>query len=135
MELRHLRYFVTVAREGHITRAAEKLNMQQPPLSQQIKALESEIDAQLFVRHPRGVALTDAGRSFLVDAEAVLASVDRGAARAERTARGEVGRVAVVVISPGRVQPLVEHRSRDPPIELEHDLFVLEESSSGDLLT
>src|SRR5689334_19636473 len=95
MELRHLRYFVAVAREGHITRAAEKLHIQQPPLSQQIKALEAEIEAPLFVRHPRGVALTDAGRSFLADAEAVLAAVDRAAARARRTARGEVGRIAV----------------------------------------
>ncbi|MDP3160707.1 MAG: LysR family transcriptional regulator, partial [Reyranella sp.] len=93
MELRHLRYFVAVAHEGHITRAAEKLHMQQPPLSQQIRALEREIDAALFVRHPRGVALTDAGRSFLVDAEAVLAAVDRAAARARRTARGETGRI------------------------------------------
>src|SRR3954471_100233 len=95
MELRHLRYFVAVAREGHITRAAERLQMQQPPLSQQIKALEQEIDAPLFVRHPRGVSLTDAGRSFLTDAEAVLAQVAQAVARARRTARGETGRIAV----------------------------------------
>src|SRR5437764_15096874 len=89
MELRHLRYCVAVAHEGHVTRAADKLHIAQPPLSQQIKALETEIGAPLFVRHPRGVALTDAGRSFLTDAEAILAAVDQAAQRARRSARGE----------------------------------------------
>jgi DNA-binding transcriptional LysR family regulator len=134
MELRHLRYFVTVAHEGHITRAAEKLHIAQPPLSQQIKALEAEIGAPLFVRHPRGVALTDAGRSFLGDAEAILASVGNAAQRARRTARGETGRIAVGFTTSAPFHPLVarairEFRSARPDVS-----FVLEESSSGDLL-
>src|SRR5215468_8009624 len=94
MELRHLRYFVAVAHEGHVTRAAEKLRMQQPPLSQQIRALEREVDALLFQRHPRGVTLTDAGRSFLADAEAILADVEHAKIRAPRTARPAASRSA-----------------------------------------
>ena len=134
MELRHLRYFVTVAREGHITRAAEKLHMQQPPLSQQIKALESEIDAALFVRHPRGVTLTDAGRSFLADAEAVLAEVDRAAARARRTARGEVGRIAVGFTTSAPFHPLVARAIREFRASRPDVSFVLEETGSAELL-
>ncbi|MBS0517199.1 MAG: LysR family transcriptional regulator [Proteobacteria bacterium] len=135
MELRHLRYFVAVAHEGHITRAAEKLNIQQPPLSQQIKALEREVDAALFVRHPRGVTLTDAGRSFLADAEAILAQAEQAKVRARRTARGETGRIAVGFTTSAPFHPLVarairEFRQKRPGIS-----FVLEESSSGELVS
>src|SRR5689334_12028845 len=134
MELRHLRYFVAVAHEGHVTRAAEKLRMQQPPLSQQIRALEREVDAQLFHRHPRGVALTDAGRSFLSDAEAILAEVEHAKIRARRTARGETGRIAIGFTTSAPFHPLVarairEFRSRRPDVS-----FVLEESGSVELM-
>jgi DNA-binding transcriptional LysR family regulator len=109
--------------------------MQQPPLSQQIRALEREVDAQLFVRHPRGVTLTDAGRSFLADAEAILVQAEQAKVRARRTARGEVGRIAVGFTTSAPFHPLVarairEFRERRPDVS-----FVLEESSSGDMVS
>jgi len=107
MELRHLRYFIAVAEEGHITRAAERLGMQQPPLSQQIKAIERELDVQLFRRKPRGVELTDAGRAFLNDALATLARLDRGIETTRRTARGEQGRICLGVTQTSPFHPFV----------------------------
>src|SRR5882762_3513649 len=95
MELRQLRYFIAVAEEGHITRAAERLGMQQPPLSRQIKAIEQEMDVQLFRRKARGVELTEAGRIFLDDASAMLGHLDEAFDTARRTARGEQGRISV----------------------------------------
>lgn len=107
MELRHLRYFVAVAEEGHVTRAAERLGMQQPPLSQQIKALEGELGVRLFRRKARGVELTEAGRAFLEDTRAVLARVGHAVATARRTARGEQGRLVIGVPPTGPFHPFV----------------------------
>src|SRR6476660_9800301 len=95
VDLRHLRQFVVVAEERHITRAAARLGMQQPPLSQQIKALERELDVQLFRRKPRGVELTDAGRAFLDNARNVFAQIERASEQAQRAARGEQGEISL----------------------------------------
>jgi DNA-binding transcriptional LysR family regulator len=107
MELRHLRYFIAVAEEKHVTRAAERLGMQQPPLSQQIRALERELDVQLFRRKPRGVELTDAGSALLTDARAILSHIDHAFATTKRTARGEQGRIAVGFTSSAPFHPFV----------------------------
>ena len=107
VELRHLRQFVAVAEEGHITRAAERLGMQQPPLSQRIKAIESEFDVQLFRRKARGVELTEAGRVLLDRARATIAQYD-GAFEATRSAaRGEQGRLCVGVLPTAPFHPFV----------------------------
>jgi DNA-binding transcriptional LysR family regulator len=134
MELRHLRYFVAVAEEGHITRAAERLGMQQPPLSQQIRALEDELGVQLFRRKPRGVELTDAGTSLLADARAVLAGIETAVARARRTARGEQGAVVVGFTSSAPFHPFVpavlrSFRERYPDVSV-----ALEEAGTADLV-
>src|SRR5690242_18829772 len=93
LELRQLRYFVAVAEEQNLTRAAERLGMQPPPLSRQIRAIEREINAQLFSRKARGVELTEAGRVFLDHTRAVLAQIDHTFEATRRTARGEQGSI------------------------------------------
>jgi DNA-binding transcriptional LysR family regulator len=112
MELRHLRYFVAVAEEGHITRAAERLGIQQPPLNHQIRALEHELGVQLFRRLPRGVELTEAGRGFLEDARAALARVHQGVEAAKRAARGEQGHLRLAVPPTAPFHPFVPQAIR-----------------------
>lgn len=93
MELRHLRYFVAVAQEEHMTRAAAKLGIQQPPLSHQIQLLEKELGVQLFFRKSRRIQLSPAGKVFLGDARAILASVDQATQRIQRFDMGEEGSI------------------------------------------
>jgi DNA-binding transcriptional LysR family regulator len=95
MELRQLRYFVTLAGELHFGRAAKRLALTQPPLSQAIQKLERELGVRLFERTQRRVALTHAGKAFLEEARHILARADGAMERARRAGRGEVGRLAV----------------------------------------
>lgn len=95
IELRHLRYFVAVAEELHFGRAAARLNISQPPLSQQIQILEQQVGARLLARTNRSVALTAAGRQFLVDSRHILSLVNDAAARAERLHQGEAGEIRI----------------------------------------
>ncbi|MGI5498978.1 LysR substrate-binding domain-containing protein [Lentzea sp. CA-135723] len=95
MELRHLRYFVAVAEERHFGRAAERLHMAQPPLSQQIQQLEAELGVTLLRRTTRKVELTEAGTVYLDRARAVLSAVDDAGAEAVRVAEGRQGRLVV----------------------------------------
>jgi len=134
MDLRHLRYFLTVAEEGHITRAAERLGIQQPPLSQQIRALETELGVQLFRRKPRGVEVTDAGRALMGDARRILDEVDTALARAQRTARGEQGRIVVGFTSSAPFHPFVPNAIRAFRRAFPLVSLVLEEGGTADLV-
>lgn len=95
IELRHLRYFIAVAEELHFGRAALRLNISQPPLSQQIMQLETETGARLFNRTNRSVQLTAAGEQLLSDARAILLQVEQASDRAARLHRGEEGELRI----------------------------------------
>lgn len=135
MDLRHLRYFVAVAEEGHVTRAAERLGIQQPPLSQQIRALEMELDVMLFRRKPRGMELTDAGDSLLVDARRILTDVEGALAKVRRTARGEQGRIVVGFTSSAPFHPFIPTILRTFRENYPRVSVVLEEDGTANLVS
>ena len=95
MELRQLRYFVVAGEEQHISRAARRLHISQPALSQQVRDLEAELGFPLFDRLPRGVRLSAAGRAFLERARAILADLEDATERSRHAGRGEVGRLRI----------------------------------------
>jgi DNA-binding transcriptional LysR family regulator len=123
VELRQLRYFIAVAEELHFRRAAERLHISQPPLSQQIRALEDELGFALLVRTRRRVELTPAGAAFLRDARALLAELEGAVATARRIDAGQTGRLrinfvgsALFSIVPGTVE---RFRRARPGVALE----------------
>ena len=99
MELRHLRYVVMLAKELNFGRAAERLNISQPPLSQQIRQLEDELGVRLFDRTKRSVALTEAGRVFVTGAREILAKVESTATAAVAASRGEIGELTLGTVT------------------------------------
>jgi DNA-binding transcriptional LysR family regulator len=121
MELRHLRYFVSVAELGSVTRAAEKLFIAQPALSLQVRQLEEEIGARLLERLPRGVRLTAAGASFLEDARAILARAEQAAGRARERQAGQRStfRLSLAPVTTHTVLPAVLQRLREEGIAAE----------------
>ena len=132
-ELRHLRYFVTVAEELSFSRAADRLHMAPSPLSQAIRQLEAELGVELFVRTTRHVELTDAGRRLLADGAAALQSVDLAFANATRAGQGILGtlRIGVSTITRHELRPalLAQLRERAPGIAAD-----VSESTTGALV-
>jgi DNA-binding transcriptional LysR family regulator len=123
MELRHLRYFVAVAEERNFTRAAERLGINQPPLSLQIRQLEKEMGTPLFRRQPRGVELTNSGKLMLEEARVILKQVEQARIGVRRRGRGETGRINIGSSGGTYFHPLIpaiirEYGMRYPDIVL-----------------
>src|SRR5262245_25123874 len=122
MDLKHLRAAVAVAEHLHFGQAAKALGVAQPPLSQQVKALEDELGVTLFERTTRAVHLTPAGETFVADARAALSMVDTAARRARQAGRGEIGELAIGMVGSAVQQPLPTiiraFRARYPAVAL-----------------
>jgi DNA-binding transcriptional LysR family regulator len=122
MDLKHLRAAVAVADHLHFGHAASALGVAQPPLSQQVKALETELGVTLFERTTRAVALTPAGEAFVTDARAALSMVDSAARRARAAGRGESGELVIGMVGSSVQHPLPTivraFRARYPDVAL-----------------
>lgn len=134
VDLRLLRYFLAVAEESHLTRAAARLGIRQPPLSQQIRVLEEELGVTLFHRLPRGMELTESGRALLADARSILALVDQAVEGVRRVSLGEAGRLTVGFTGSAAFHPFVPSVIRRFRESAPHVRLVLEESSTGELM-
>jgi len=134
VELRHLRYFVAVAEELNFTRAAARLGIGQPPLSQQIRDLETELGILLFHRVPHGAELTEAGREFLPEARGILSGAERAKDVARRAHRGEIGRLALGFTGSAAFNPLVSSTIRNFRRSWPQVLLSLEEQNTFRLL-
>ena len=99
MKFRRLEYFVAAAEELNFTHAADRLHVTQPPFSKQIHELEGELGIELFEKQGKGVALTPAGKSFLIDARRILEDCEASIRKAQRISRGEIGELAVGYMS------------------------------------
>lgn len=122
MNLRQLQYFVTVAEELHFGRAADRLHMSQPPLSQQIISLEESLGVQLFARTKRSVQLTAVGEQWLPEVRQVLAAAAELPHKARRLSRGEIGTLSLAFVStadygvlPGLLQ---RYRAQHPDVQV-----------------
>lgn len=133
IEMRHLRYAVAIADEGHMTRAAERLGIQQPPLSQQIRALETMLGTPLFHRLPRGVVPTDAGTVFIARARQILADLQTAVAETHRAARGETGTLSIGFTSSAAFHPLVSSAVRALRLSWPDLSLRLEEGATDEL--
>jgi DNA-binding transcriptional LysR family regulator len=127
MELRHLRYFRTVATELHFGRAAEKLHISQPPLTKQIQDLETELEFKLFVRNNRSVVLTPAGQAFLIEVNQIFQQLDRAIDIGRKTSRGELGKISIGFVGSAtyNILPVMlqQFHDRYPNVQIElHEL-------------
>ena len=127
IELRHLRYFIAVAEELHFGRAAARLHMAQPPLSQQIRQLEEELGFQLFHRTKRSVQLTEAGAVFLAECQRIVQQLEQAVQLGQQVSRGERGQLVLGFVSSAAysVLPtlLQTFRAAAPEVSLElHEL-------------
>jgi DNA-binding transcriptional LysR family regulator len=133
MELRHLKYFLAVADELNFTRAAKRLNIAQPPLTQQIKALESEMGVTLFDRSAYRIALTPAGKAFAAEVGRILGDVRSAVLTAQRVAGGAAGQVRVGFTESASFNPLVTSTFRSFRLSYPDVEVSLEERQSVEL--